>query len=69
MERYCSYVAKIMRFETSHKGVFWCAKYLAFVTFGVSTMDAQSVQEGKIQTKNLSFAFLAYIRAKTPWLI
>ena len=45
MKRYRSYMEKIMRFGTSHKGVFcvWCAecaKYLAFGTFGTSAMDA-----------------------------
>ena len=35
-------MAKIMRFGTSHKGIFCilCAKYLAFNTFGTSTMNA-----------------------------
>ena len=35
-------MAKIMRFGTSHKGIFCilCAKYLAFNTFGTSTVNA-----------------------------
>ena len=35
-------MAKIMRFGTSHEGIFCilCAKYLAFNTFGTSTVNA-----------------------------
>ena len=56
MQQYCSYVAKIMRFRTSDKGVFWylvcqmcqifgvwcakCAKYLAFGTLTASSVYA-----------------------------
>ena len=49
IQRHCSYVAKIMAFETSDKmGVFgiWCdkcVKYLTLDTFITSSVDARSI--------------------------